>query len=195
MKLPIPRQDGNVSLERCIGQRRSVRSFRKQSLNKDELGQLLWAAQGVTGSEGERTVPSADALYPLELHVLAADVASLAVGIYRYLTDRHELLLSAAGHQRVKFVDATLGQDWIATAPACICIAAIFERTTRKYGDRGRRYVYMEAGHAAESLMLQAVALGLGTTMVGAFWDDKVSRVFRLSQNEEPLCLIPVGRA
>ena len=105
----------------------------------------------------------------------------------------HELLLIAAGHQREKLVDAARGQEWIATAPAVICIAAVFERTTAKYGNRGRGYVYMEAGHAAESLMLQAVALGLATTMVGAFGDDEVKHLLHLAPNETPLCLLPVG--
>jgi SagB-type dehydrogenase family enzyme len=194
VKLPTPRQDGDVSLERCIGQRRSVRSFRDQALTRDELSQLLWAAQGVTGPEGERAVPSAGALYPLELYVIAANVASLKASVYQYLVDRHELLPAAPGYARETLVEATLGQDWIVEAPACICIAAVFERTTVKYGKRGHHYVYMEAGHAAESLMLQAAALGLATTMVGAFSDDEVSQLFGLSPREVPLCLIPVGR-
>jgi SagB-type dehydrogenase family enzyme len=195
VKLPTPRQDGDVSLERCIEQRRSVRSFRDQALTGDELSQLLWAAQGVTGPEGERAVPSAGALYPLELYIIAANVASLKASVYHYLADRHELLLAAPGCAYEMLVEATLGQDWIVEAPACICIAAVFERTTVKYEERGRRYVYMEAGHAAESLMLQAAALGLATTMVGAFSDHGVSQLLGLSPREVPLCLIPVGKA
>lgn len=194
VKLATPRQDGSLSLERCIAQRRSVRSFSDQALAKDELGQLLWAAQGVTGPEGGRAVPSAGALYPLELYAAARNVASLAVGVYHYQVSSHELLLIASGHDPEALIDAALGQDWIAGAPACICIAAIFERTTAKYGERGGGYVYMEAGHAAENVMLEAIALGLATTMVGAFSDDEVGRVLRLNANETPLCLIPVGR-
>lgn len=193
VKLARPRQDGSISLERCIAQRRSVRSFRDQALTKDELGQLLWAAQGVTGPDGARAVPSAGALYPLELYIVARNVISLAAGVYRYLADHHELLLAVSGYRRETLIDAVLGQDWIAAAPACICIAAVFERTTVKYGDRGHGYVYLEAGHAAESMMLQAVALGLATTMVGAFSDVEVEQLLRLRPNEIPLCLVPVG--
>jgi SagB-type dehydrogenase family enzyme len=171
-----------------------VRSFRHQALTKDELGQLLWAAQGVTGPDGGRTVPSAGALYPLELCVLARNVTSLTAGIYRYQAGRHELLLERPGYDPEALTGATFGQDWITSAPACISMAAVFERTTVKYGDRGHRYVCLEAGHAAESVMLQAVALSLATTMVGAFSDDKVGRLFGLGANEIPLCLIPVGR-
>lgn len=188
-----PREDGSVAVERCIRQRRSVRGFCDRALTGDELGQLLWAAQGITAADGKRTVSSAGALYPLELFVVCGNVAGLTSGVYRYNPAQHELLLIAAGHQREKLVDATRGQEWIATAAAVICIAAVFERTTVKYGNRGRGYVYMEAGHAAESLMLQAIALSLATTMVGSFRDDAVKHLLRLAPTETPLCLIPVG--
>jgi SagB-type dehydrogenase family enzyme len=188
-----PRQQGGVSLEYCIRQRRSVRGFRDRALTEDELGQLLWAAQGITAGDGKRAVSSAGALYPLELYAVCGKVGTLAGGVYRYHPPRHELLPVVAGHLREKLVDAAHGQEWIATAPAVICIAAAFERTTVKYGNRGHGYVYMEAGHAAESLMLQAVSLGLATTMVGAFGDDDVKHLLHLAPNETPLCLLPVG--
>jgi SagB-type dehydrogenase family enzyme len=193
VKFAEPYRDGSIALERCIKQRRSVRGFRDQMLNQDQLGQLLWAAQGITCADGKRAVPSAGALYPLELYVACGQVASLASGVYRYAPEGHELLLVAPGHQREKLVVAARDQEWIAGAPAMICIAAVFERTTVKYGNRGRGYVYMEAGHAAENLMLQALTLGHATTMVGAFSDDVVKRVLHLARNETPLCLIPIG--
>jgi SagB-type dehydrogenase family enzyme len=193
VKLASPRQDGSASLERCIASRRSTRSFRDQALNEKNLGQLLWAAQGVTAADGGRSVPSAGALYPLKLYVAAQDVTALAGGVYHYGVGRHEIVLEKSGFDREALVAATFGQDWIATAPACFCIAAVFERTAVKYGDRGHAYVFLEAGHAAESLILQAVALGLATTMVGAFSDDDVARFFCLKPNERPLCLLPVG--
>ena len=194
VKLAEPVQDGSVALERCLARRRSVRGFRDQALADDQLGQLLWAAQGVTAADGGRAVPSAGALYPLELYVVCGNVVRLAAGVDRYLPERHELLLVTPGDRRQELVGAAHGQDWIATAPAVICIAAAFERTTVKYGNRARSFVYMEAGHAAESLMLQAVALGLATTMVGAFSDGEVKRLLHLEPDETPLCLIPLAR-
>jgi SagB-type dehydrogenase family enzyme len=193
VKFSEPRQHGGVPVEHCIRSRRSVRGFRDRTLTEDELGQLLWAAQGITAADGKRSVSSAGALYPLELYVVSGNVEGLAGGIYRYRPASHELLFVAAGHQREKLVEAARGQAWIASAPAVVCIAAVFERTTVKYGHRGQRYVYMEAGHAAESFMLQAVALGLATTMVGAFDDEQVKHLLRLAPNETPLCLLPVG--
>jgi SagB-type dehydrogenase family enzyme len=189
-----PHRKGSISLERCLLLRRSVRGFRDQALNQDQLGQLLWAAQGVTSADGRRAVPSAGALYPLDLYVVCGMVTSLAAGVYRYVPGGHALRLLAPGKQHEELVDAMHGQEWIATAPVVVCIAAVFERTTMKYGIRGRGYVYLEAGHAAEALMLQAVALDLATTMVGAFSDNDVKRVFHLSGDATPLCLIPIGR-
>ncbi len=195
IKLTEPRQTGSVSVERCISQRRSVRGFGSQSLTEEQLGQLLWAAQGVTTADGKRAVSSAGALYPLQLHAACSKVGAMTSGVYRYDPGHHELLLVSPGRQCEKLFDAARGQEWIASAPAVICIAADFERTTSKYGARGRGYVYMEAGQAAEGLMLQAVALGLASTIVGAFGDEDVKRLLHLALNETPLCLLPVGVA
>lgn len=194
VKLARPRLDSDVSLERCIHSRRSVRGFGDRALTEGELGQLLWAAQGIT-AEGRRTVPSAGALYPLQVYVACGDIGALARGVYRYRPAHHALALIARGYQRGKLVAATHGQEWLGSAPAVICLAAVFERTTVKYGNRGRGYVYMEAGHAAESLQLQAIALGLATTIVGAFEDGEVKRLLSLDANETPVCLLPLGRS
>jgi SagB-type dehydrogenase family enzyme len=188
-----PHPHGSVAVEDCIRRRRSVRKFRDRALTQEELGQLLWAAQGVTAPDGKRAVASAGALYPLELYAACRHVSWLTSGVYRYHPADHELLLVASDRQYEKLGDAASGQEWIAQAPAVICIAGVFERTAVKYGARGRGYVYMEAGHAAESLMLQAVALGLATTMVGAFDDSEIRHLFHLAAHEIPLCLIPVG--
>jgi len=191
--LPQPLETGGASLLRCIRQRRSVRGFCDRSLTADDLNRLLWAAQGVTGAGGLRTVPSAGALYPLELYAIVGRVSGVSTGVYRYLAVSNEIVLITHGFQREKLVEAVHGQDWVATAAAVVCIAAVFARTTVKYGVRGRGYVYMEAGHAAQNLMLQAAELGLGTTMVGAFNDEAVAGLLHLGPDETPLCLLPVG--
>jgi SagB-type dehydrogenase family enzyme len=193
IKFIAPHQTGRVSVEQCISQRRSVRGFRSQTLTEEKLGQLLWAAQGVTTADGKRAVSSAGALYPLQLYTACSKVSGMTGGVYRYDPGHHELLLVSPGRQCEKLFDAARGQEWIANAPAVICIAADFERTTSKYGARGRGYVYIEAGQAAESLMLQAVALKLASTIVGAFGDEEVKHLLHLALNETPLCLLPVG--
>jgi SagB-type dehydrogenase family enzyme len=193
MTFQKPREEGAVSLERCICRRRSVRGFSARRLTTDELGQLLWAAQGITAADGRRAVPSAGALYPLELYAVIGQVSAMTPGVYRYVPASHEMVLVAPGVQCEKLGEAARGQDWIVTAAVIICITAVFPRTSAKYGARGRGYVYMEAGHAAQNLMLQAVALGLGATMVGAFDDEAVARLLRLGADETPLCLLPLG--
>jgi SagB-type dehydrogenase family enzyme len=189
-----PKREAAMSLEACIRRRRSLRAFAEDSLTKDEVGQLLWAAQGITGANGERTAPSAGALYPLALGVVVGSVASIPTGIYRYFSSQHQLAAVSTGDSRVRLAAAALNQQWIALAPAVFYIAGAIGQTTSKYGDRGLRYVFLEAGHAAQNLMLQAVSLGLGSTMVGAFPDTEVSHLLALDPWETPLCLLPVGK-
>ena len=122
----------------------SLQSYR--NLTTNDLGQLLWAAQGVIGADGRRSVPSAGALYPLELYAIVGRVTGLAPGVYRYLTTSDEIIPITRGFQREKLAEAARGQDRIATAAAIVCITAVFDRTTVRYGARGRGYVYMEAG-------------------------------------------------
>jgi SagB-type dehydrogenase family enzyme len=192
LTLPKLRRQRMGSMESCIQHRRSVRSFRDEALTFEEFGQLLWATQGLTDVDGKRSAPSAGALYPLETSVAVGNVAGVDAGVYRYSVPRHALVPVTLGDQRKQLVEAADDQEWIATASAVVCIAALFARTTD--GDRGRGYVFMEAGLAAASMMLQAVGLGLGATMIGAFNDDAVARVLHLAAGELPLCLIPVGR-
>jgi len=193
--LPEPRLASSVSLEMAISLRRSVREFKNEALTLAELGQLLWTAQGVTDpSRGLRAAPSAGALYPLEIYIAAGIVEELPSGIYRYIPKTHKLASVSEGDPRDALSGAALGQDCITSAPVSICIAAVYARTSGKYGARAKRYVHIETGHAAENLCLQAVALGLATVPVGAFNDDKVKNVLSLRKGEEPLYIIPVGR-
>jgi len=194
LRLPAPQRDGKVSLERCLATRRSVRAYRDDALKLAELSQLLWAAQGITGGERLRTAPSAGALYPLEVYVLAGSVEGLAAGIYKYRPERHELVRVAQEDRRRALAEAALGQQFIAQAPAAFVIAGVYERTARRYGDRAPRYVHIEVGHAGQNICLQAVALGLGSVTVGAFRDPEVKRVVGLADDESPLYIIPVGR-
>ena len=181
-------------LESLLQQRRSVRTFSKAPLSLAELGQLLWAAQGITHPQGLRTAPSAGALYPLELYVVAGQVEGLPSAVYRYLPEGHRLLETAPDDRRQALAGATLDQTWLGDAAAVVVFTAIYARTTRKYGERGERYVHMEVGHAAQNLFLQAEALALGTVVMGAFRDSKVSKVLGLPDDTQPMILMPVGR-
>lgn len=193
VELPEPLYDGKVSLEQTLGQRRSIRRFAKEGLTLAAISRLLWAAQGVTDPRGFRTAPSAGALYPLELYVVAGKTEDLSPGIYRYLPGTHGLETVIQGEMREALCDAALGQDPVREAPALFVFTAVFPRITGRYGDRGIRYAHMEAGHAAQNIALQAVSLGLGTVMIGAFDDDRIKRLMNLGDDEYPLYLIPTG--
>ena len=191
--LPGPVTTGEASLESLLQQRRSVREYRDAALDLPTIGQLLWAAQGITDPRGLRTAPSAGALYPLELSVVAGNVEGLAPGVYHYQPDRHQLQQTLPGDQRDLLARAAHGQSWVRTAAAVIVITAVYERTTGKYADRGIRYVHMEVGHAAQNLFLQAEALDLATVVVGAFEDDAVAALLGLPGDAQPLMLLPVA--
>jgi SagB-type dehydrogenase family enzyme len=113
--------------------------------------------------------------------------------VYRYHPQGHDLEALEAGDRRRALADATFGQLSVGEAPATVLIAAVFERTTRKYGERGIRYVHMEAGHAAQNILLECTALGLATVPMGAFHDGAVHRAAGLPGGSEPLYLLPVG--
>ncbi len=192
--LPAPSYSGNISIEETLKERRSIRTYRNIPLNLTQISQLLWSAQGITDmGRGLRTAPSAGALYPLEVYLLAGNINELAAGIYRYIPEKHKLVLILSGDQREALYDVSLRQSSVKEAPAVLVFSAFFERTTRRYGERGIRYVYMEAGHAAQNVYLQAVSLGLGTVVIGAFDDQGVKKVMNLAEEEEPLYIIPLG--
>lgn len=193
IQLPRPRLHSATSLEAALAARRSLRSFANKPVTLNELSQLLWAAQGITDSRGLRTAPSAGALYPLELYIAAGNVSGLAAGTYQYAPDGHHLRQVADGDQRAELAAAALGQPPIRKGPVVIAIAADYRRTTVKYGERGVRYVHLEAGHAAQNICLQAEAIGLGAVVIGAFSDKDVAALLR-STGRQPLYLIPVGR-
>lgn len=192
--LPDYREHGDTSVEQALLARRSVREYLQESLELGEVSQLLWAAQGITRPGGYRTAPSAGALYPLEVYVVAGNVNDLPPGIYHYQPQEHELILLAEGDRREALSAAALVQEAVKDAAGVLVISAVPDRTTVKYGERGVRYIHMEVGSVAQNVYLQAVPLNLGTVFIGAFYDEEVSQVLKLDDGEIPLCLLPVGR-
>lgn len=188
IKLPEPKIKGSVSLEEAIVQRRSIREFAERDIKLEEVSQLLWAAQGITDkTESFRAVPSAGALYPLEIYVVTKEC------LFHYIVEKHALEILDNHDLRSELADASWGQGMVRQAGADIVICAIFKRVTSKYAERGIRYVYMEAGHAAQNIHLMAVSLGLGSVPVGAFDDKKVQALLKLDKNIEPLYIVPIG--
>lgn len=185
--LPSPRLASTVALEEALAQRRSVREFLPDPLSDEELGQLLWAAQGVTDAEGHRTAPSAGATYPLELYMVTAGA------VLHYDPATHSVAGVRAGDRRRELMLAAREMEAVAVAPVTLVIAADVNRTAVRYGERAERYVHFEAGHAAQNVLLQVVALGLGAVPVGAFSDEAVEDIVGLPPAWRALYLIPVG--
>jgi len=186
-KLPQPNMDGSISLEKVITERRSRRNFLRETLALEQIGQLVWAAQGQNTNSRYRTAPSAGATYPLEVFVVTSD------GLFHYLPQKHILETLIEKDLRSGLAGAAWGQEFIEAAPLTIVFAAQFSRTTGRYGQRGVRYVYMEAGHAAQNVGLQAEAMGLGSVAVGAFDDVAVCELLSLPDYLEPIYMVVVG--
>lgn len=182
---------GQMSVEEALQKRRSHRDFSNQALTLEQLGQLLWAAQGQTDQRGYRTAPSAGALYPMELYVVVGKIEGLQAGVYHYEVAEHGLTRIKSGDLRGELQRACLGQKVIAAAPATVVIAGDYSRTAKKYRERARRYVHIEAGCIGQNIYLQAQSLGLGTCAVGAFSDPQVKGLLGII--EEPLLVMPVG--
>jgi len=195
ISLPDPRLKGEMSLEEAILKRRSRRDFGDSPLTLGEVSQILWAAQGITDETGLRAAPSAGALYPLDLYLVVGErgVEELEEGVYHYLPQSHSLQLTLAGDVRRTLARISVQQMFIAEAPLTLLITAEYERTTGKYGDRGLRYVHMEAGHVGQNVYLQAEALGLGTVTIGAFQDEEISKALSLPRGYRPLYVMPIG--
>lgn len=200
--LPMPRIRKNIlSIEEAIAYRRSIRNYRSEPLSIEQLSQILWATYGVSNPSRElKTSPSAGATYPLEVYVIVKtnsvklkNDSYLEPGVYRYDWREHKLILVEKGDFSRELARACLEQSWVANAPVNIVLVAVFERTTMYYGERGYRYVYIDTGHAGQNIYLESTALGLGTVAIGAFYDDEVSKVVGLKENEKPLYVFPIG--
>ncbi len=186
--LPAPQTKGSMSLEEAISKRRSVRNFKKGTVSDKDLSQLLFAASGIScKKQKHRTAPSAGATFPMELYVADAN------GVFKYLVENHQLEKLADKDIREQLSASALGQSCVAQAAVNIIIVGMYERTTQRYGERGIQYVHTEAGHIAQNIHLQAVALGYGSVPVGAFSEEKIGSLLNLSSKEKVLYIIPVG--
>ena len=192
LQLPPPRLKGDMSLEETICRRRSMRAYHEERLSDEVLGQLLWSAQGVVegGERLRRTAPSAGARYPLETYIATAGFLA------HYQPTKHAVRILRRKDVRPDLERAALDQDFIHQASAVIILTCVARRIEERYGKtRGARYIAMEAGHAAQNVMLQAVALGLASVPIGAFQDSQVAEILGLGPEERPLYMLAVGRA
>lgn len=193
--LAEPTIQGEISLEQAIRQRRSVREYGPDPLTFSEISQLAWAAQGVTDpAQGYRAAPSAGATYPIEIDFLITGSDVVEDGIYRYQVENHALARRLTGDRRREVYEVALQQDSILQAPVLMLVSGKLARTEARYGERAPRFMYMEAGHVAQNVSLQATALGIDMVVVGAFRDAELARVIQLETGEQPLYILPLGK-
>jgi SagB-type dehydrogenase family enzyme len=178
---------GGPPLDEVLHARRSIRSYRAEPLPVATLGRLLWAGQGLTSSDGKRTAPSAGMIYPLELYVVTPQE------LMHYLPHAHSVQVRDVADLRPGLVEAAGGQAELGSAPAVLVLAAVPARTQRKYGARGTSFVDREAGHAAQNILLQATALGLGAVPIGSIDPSRAAVVLGLPPGQLVLYAIPVG--
>lgn len=193
IRLPEARHESAMSLEAALWARRSIRTLLPDALPLVDAAQLLWAAQGKNRPDGHRTAPSAMAVYPLEVYLVAGSVEGLAPGVYRYRSATHDLVLAQAGDRRAELTTMPgRPPGWAANAPLLVVFAAAWDRASRRFGSRTERYAAMEVGYASQNVYLQAAALGLGTTFMGNYNDSAMTRV--LGAEERPMGVMPVGK-
>lgn len=191
IKLPVHQKD--LALSKLLEGRESIRKFADRSISLQELSSILWAGQGMKESSKKRTTPSAGALYPIELFVIAGNIAGLKAGVYHYENSSHSLKLIVAEDKRKELLNkGALRQEWVSTAPAILVITFVKSRTSEKYGERAMRYIEIETGSSMQNIYLMAQSIGLGTCAVGAFDDAKVKSIIGLKEEEVAL-LMPIG--
>jgi len=194
IKLPTPALRSNTSIEEALKERRSIRQYKAEALSLQQIGQLLWAAQGVTNTAGFRTAPSAGGIYPLEVYLVSGAVQNLPAGVYHYLPGEHSLELVVSGDKRREVMAAAHEQNEANAGAIELIITGNYKKSNSKYGNQGERFVHLEAGHAAENVYLQAVSLGLGTVGVGIFDETALKKSLNIPRDEDPIYIMPVGK-
>jgi SagB-type dehydrogenase family enzyme len=192
--LPKPDTAGKVTLEQAIARRRSVREYAPGALTLAEVSQLMWVSQGITSPDGKRATPSARAVYPLQVWLVAEDVSGLPAGLYRYEPKEHALAPVATGSQRDSLAAAARGQETLRHAAAVVAVIGDSTLAATKFRGNTERWLGMEAGFIVQDVYLECTVLGLGTVMVGGFDESAVRHALGVPPGWEVLALMPVGR-
>ncbi|MGE5580726.1 MAG: SagB/ThcOx family dehydrogenase [Bacillota bacterium] len=199
ISLKIPEERSSPGTEETIRSRRTVRQFADRPLELTDLGRLLYFTSGITanmpldhGVLPLRACPSAGALYPIEIYVAAFSVSGLEEGIYHYEVEGNALELLRRGQYRQEIYEITHRQEMVLQSAAALLMSALFPRTKVKYGERGYRYVLLDAGHLAQNLYLESTALGLGCATVGGFLDDRANKLIGADGLEESVLYLAV---
>ena len=196
--LPEPDREGGGGLFELLAKRRTRRTYKPEALSLAEVSQLLWAANGKTKEGREtclKTAPSAGALYPIELYLMANNVTGLDHGIYHFSVAESKLSLIREGDYSEEAARSCLSQPMLSKSGAVVFMTAVIERCRWKYHQRAYRYIYLDAGHIAQNLGLAAESMGLGSCPIGAFYDDEINAILGVDGVDETLLYgVTVGR-
>ncbi len=200
LKLSHPRFTGSMSIEEAFKLRRTIRRFSSKEIDLSVISQLLWALQGVTyveDSPGERKIfhksaPSAGRSYPLEVYV------AFSMGLYRYEPRKHVLRLITGIDIRDKLSEAAitpLNKEAIKTTPLTIILTVDNRRALKATPlmENAVRFVHLEAGHATQNLILQAVSLGLAVCTITSYNTAAVYEALKLPLDQRPIYILPIG--
>ena len=171
-----------------LQKRRSRRTFGDEPISLSDLAYMLWATQGVTAQAGRhllRTSPSAGALYPIETYIAVHNVEGLADGLYHFKVAEFSLELLQPGDHGEDVALACLNQQFLAGAGVVFLWTAVFRRNASKYGERGLRYVFMDAAHICQNLLLAVEATGNCGCPVAAFFDEELNSLLGVDGAEE----------
>ena len=179
--LNIPQVDVNTAINR----RKTLRKYLDQALSMDELSFLLWCTQGVKDFSGTahtwRTVPSAGARHAFETIIMVNRVDTLKQGLYRYAASQHALVeYNLKPGLAEKLSEASLKQSKIAYSAVTFIWTAVADRMVYRYGQRGYRYLHLDAGHVCQNLYLAAEVIDCGVCAIAAFDDQKVNQILDL---------------
>lgn len=184
-KIPLPSElpAAARSLDEVLVGRATARRFGPGEIGFEQLAKVLYMSYGIIRDNAGtpyprpfRAVPSGGALYPLELYVHAARVRGLPPGLYHYDPEDETLDVLRARDESDAVAGCMIQRDLAASAAAVVLVSAIFLRSTFKYGDRGYRFVLLEAGHVGQNATLTAQEMGLATAPVGGYLDRDLDR-------------------
>jgi len=200
IKLPNPSLKGTMTIEEALAKRRSIREYKDTLLTLEEVSQILWSAYGITDTvkrSGKElhTAPSAMAIYPLTIYLVAGKVKDLPAGIYQYVPKDHYLILHKSGDFRNDLSTTSNSADMIKNAPVDLVYSTDTVIVNKAFGEKnGMILSGIGLGHSAENVYLQSTALGMGTCFVGGFNAGKVSAVINMPANEKTGCIMPLGK-
>jgi len=194
---------GENNFDEVISSRRAKRDFEDEHINFEDLSKILCQSYGITGQTlhpgGQvqylRASPSAGALYPAEIYLGIRKVNQVDPGIYHYCSPNGELELLKEGDPTEELFRICCQQEFVRQASVVVLISGVFNRTKRKYGERGYRYVFLDVGHLGQNIYLACTALNFSVMTTCAFYDDEANQLLKIDGIDESVVYVAfVGR-